>query len=627
MTILHYFVKSKFLLFFTLSVLLYGNTLKNEYGLDDNFVTRTGNLTTLGFKSIKQIFTTHYVVEEGGKNTFEYRPLVKLSFALEHQFFGVKPAVSHFINLLLYALCLLILYKLLLLLFANYPPFYVTLIVLIFAVLPTHVEVVAGLKSRDVLLCFLFSGLSFIQGFNFIRSNKIKHLILAFAFLCISFFSKLDSFSFIVLIPLISFFFYPQKKYKIILMLIVFIGGYYTFDTVMRLLIDQSLEKRPVENYENILYFKHTLLQALVIALNTLGFYTKMLLYPNNMACYYGFNTIPVIFTSFYALTGLGTLLIGVAAFIKFMRNLKHPVIIGLTIYFAGIFLYTNLVKPVPGIVGDRFLFTPSVGFAILLLYILVQVLNKKQVPLNYGTLHNSFKLVLLLFLGANLFLVIKRNTEWKDEITLYCADIKHQPNSVKLNNLCGNQILSALSGTGKAIKPAEQITYLKIAEQALQKAMLLDSNNLKTLNNLSFLYLNFYKDFERAKFYVIKAYAKDSLKHEVVYNLALCSYNLGDIPNARKYILKAFNLLPQNNNTLELMTEIYSNGANLNEAISVIEQKMQNQPFDFKLNLLLGNIYIGKHDTVKAITYLQNALTMRPNDQQLGKMIRILSK
>ena len=105
-----------------IAFLLYGNTLTNGFALDDEFVTGPENITAKGIKSIPRIFKTYHVNDESG-NTYEYRPIVKVSFAIQHQIFGQNVVVSHLVNILLYAACLLLLLRLFNLLFKEYPPF------------------------------------------------------------------------------------------------------------------------------------------------------------------------------------------------------------------------------------------------------------------------------------------------------------------------------------------------------------------------------------------------------------------------------------------------------------------------------------------------------------------------
>ena len=86
--------------------LLYGNSIKNGYAFDDNYVTvinpeKPDNpRIEKGIRGIPEIFASHYI--QSKDQSFEYRPLVLTTFAIEYQFFGSNPYVSHFINVLLY---------------------------------------------------------------------------------------------------------------------------------------------------------------------------------------------------------------------------------------------------------------------------------------------------------------------------------------------------------------------------------------------------------------------------------------------------------------------------------------------------------------------------------------------
>ena len=223
-------LQKKFLLFFLVSLLLYGNTLKNGYGIDDQFVTEN-NYTTTGLKSIKKIFTSYYA--DDGKNNYEYRPFVKVSFALEHQLFGVRPWVSHFINIILYALCLLLLYKVLLIIFYKHPSLFSLCITLVFAFLPVHSEVVASLKNRDVLLCFIFCMYIIINVDTFFRTNNYLHIVYAAILSLIGFLTKYDLLPFLAITPLVLY-----KKYKlktkvvpILIVVAVFFWWLFSFET------------------------------------------------------------------------------------------------------------------------------------------------------------------------------------------------------------------------------------------------------------------------------------------------------------------------------------------------------------------------------------------------------------
>src|SRR5580700_11178998 len=104
----NHFNRKVYLLIFGLVFLLYGNSIRNNYALDDNYVTVTtpekpnNPRIEKGISGIPKLFTTHYI--ESATQSFEYRPLVLVTFAIEYQFFGSNPHVSHFISVLLYAI-------------------------------------------------------------------------------------------------------------------------------------------------------------------------------------------------------------------------------------------------------------------------------------------------------------------------------------------------------------------------------------------------------------------------------------------------------------------------------------------------------------------------------------------
>ena len=82
---------------FAFSALLYLNTIPNKYNMDDELVTINHRLTSKGLSAITEIFTEPYYKDKLGYS-YEYRPVVLFSFAIEHQFLGESPHRSHFFN-------------------------------------------------------------------------------------------------------------------------------------------------------------------------------------------------------------------------------------------------------------------------------------------------------------------------------------------------------------------------------------------------------------------------------------------------------------------------------------------------------------------------------------------------
>src|SRR5437879_1856862 len=101
---------SKFSLTFWLGIIVavvaffvYANTLNHKYALDDYSLIIENTMTQKGIKAIPEIFKTGY---RSGYNSIDvqlYRPLSKAMFAVEWQLAPNKPALGHWINVLLFS--------------------------------------------------------------------------------------------------------------------------------------------------------------------------------------------------------------------------------------------------------------------------------------------------------------------------------------------------------------------------------------------------------------------------------------------------------------------------------------------------------------------------------------------
>lgn len=186
---------------FAFSFLLYFNSVFNDYNLDDELVTQNHRLTSKGISAIPEIFRSPYYQDNAGYK-YEYRPIVLVSFAIEHSIFGDKPLTSHLINVLLYAALCLLLFHVLKKLLYEYNPLFPFLIAMIYAAHPIHTEVVDSIKNRDEILALIFGLLALFFAESFcVRKNWIA-LILTPLFFILGILSKSTTISFVVLIPL-----------------------------------------------------------------------------------------------------------------------------------------------------------------------------------------------------------------------------------------------------------------------------------------------------------------------------------------------------------------------------------------------------------------------------------------
>lgn len=179
---------------------LYSNSLFNGYNMDDELVTRNHRLTSKGISAIPEIFTSPYYQDDMGY-AYEYRPVVLASFAIEHSLFGDNPFVSHLINLILYALCCVLLFKVLQAISVSFTPLLSFSVTLLFAAHTSHTEVVDSIKNRDEILGLIFCLYSVFVSFKAIQTRKKKILFLLPLVFTLALMNKITFLSFAVIIP------------------------------------------------------------------------------------------------------------------------------------------------------------------------------------------------------------------------------------------------------------------------------------------------------------------------------------------------------------------------------------------------------------------------------------------
>lgn len=148
---------------------LYAQTASFDYALDDNSVISSNRWVQQGFEGVIPLFETSYW--EGFFQGFAtyYRPLPMITYALEFEFFGFDPGVSHLVNVALYAGTAALVYGLLHRVLASRGAS--ILGTALFVLSPLHVEVSANIKSRDELMALALQLGVLILGVDLVRGE------------------------------------------------------------------------------------------------------------------------------------------------------------------------------------------------------------------------------------------------------------------------------------------------------------------------------------------------------------------------------------------------------------------------------------------------------------------------
>ncbi len=600
-----------------LSFILYGNTISNKYALDDEFVTYKNSVASKGFDGLKEIFTTRYTEGSNARSNYGYRPIVKATFAIEHQFFGENPHISHLINLLLYAIGCIVLYKVLVSLLANYNPLFPFLVALLFLAHPVHTEVVASLKNRDQLLSFLGCILMIKYYLKFNADGKIRNLLIMVFFFLLAYFSKADAITFIAVLPLISWFFMKHELKRVAISLgtlITFLG---LFFILVKIKLPESV--RTLDYYENPLFFTDDIAVKTATAFYSLFFYLKLLIIPHPLVNYYGFDMIPL--ADWTNLASIFTLVILAAAGCWALMNLKKKQLLSFAIlyFFCTISIYSNLAVPVVGIVAERFLFVPSLGFAIVLVYLLFRFF---KVPFNShdtslikipgGFVWTSL-VILILWSGKT----IARNPAWKDHLTLYITDIVNQERSAKAHDLLASQlVMNAMSEKDQHKRQqmiSDAVSYYK-------KAITIYPDFAAANNSLGSVYCNFYQDYQAGIPYLIKAISKDPEFKQASFNLAFALEKAG---RQHESIAEYEKLIRKDSVNFQMaytnLAQLYNKSGRLEDAIKINTTAISKFSGTDLPYISMGHLFLSKLDTTTAIGWWEKALSVSPGNKTLA--------
>jgi len=619
--------KKTLLLFFVFSFLFYGNSLKNKYALDDDYVTVTNfpikgqnyipnhPLVSKGIKAIPKIWKSRYASAE--ESSFDYRPLVIASFAIEYSVFGQNPFMSHLINILIYFFLVCIIFFTLLKLFEN-NEFKFTLAFLtsfIFLIHPAHTEVVNNLKSRDELLATLFCFTALWGSLSFFEKPKLKSLLFVLISILLGLYCKKTAILSFAIIPLALFFFRKLDLKKAIYLCVSLVVSLSIF-AILKNLANLERPIRNVYHFENPLYTTHfNLLDLVAISFQTLGFYIKFLIFPYPFRAYYGSNTINIYNPYDFSLA-IAILFIVFILWYYFKYKNKYFLFASL-LFLGAIFPFINLVTPVPGIVGERLCFLSSIGFCLLIAIIFSKYLNRIDLH-NLKNIFSKPLIYLIPIIVISFIVTVTRNSNWASGLILFENDIPLLKESAKANSLLANLYFEMINSPNKKYSN-QQLVQKSLKHYNL--SVTADSSIHTAYNNAGVVFFSYLKDYETAKHFF-----KLAIRHKPIYpqayeNLGNCFRELKEIGKATDYYIKA---IKQNNKQYTAYTSLIKMLFDAKEYKKAYEcSKIANTQFqdDSKLLTLEANCLLMMGEVKSSLSKFEEAFFVSQNIE-LAKFI-----
>ena len=448
---------------------VYVNTITHDFTLDDAIVIYDNDFTKQGIKGIPALlkydtFRGFFKVE--GKDNLvsggRYRPLTPIMFALERSI-STKPWFHHLMNVLWYAaLVWIILLFLNIILPARLQPL-AWMTTMIFALHPIHTEVIANIKGRDEIVSMALGLLA-----TYLLVKQKKHATLwSVLLIFLALLAKEMAITFIP-IAMITFYFFRKtsflntikKSWPLILGAVIYILlrtsvlGFSSFEPTMEMM------NNPFVKLSNGQYEFFSLPEKVSSIIYALGLYLKLLFFPHPLTHDYYPRQLNILSFSDWRV------LLSIVAYISLiyimLKGWQKRKIYSYAIAFflLSLILISNIIFPIGTHMGERFVFLASLGFSLLMAYIILSLFK------------NGFVRQVILISILVLFAIktITRNVVWKDDYTLFTTDVKTSSNSAKcLNAAAGSIITKCLNQNNENCNSNEIDLGISYAQEAIR--------------------------------------------------------------------------------------------------------------------------------------------------------------
>lgn len=563
-------------LILTLLILLaYANSFQNAFQYDD-FHVIIKNPSIKDPSNYYKFFLDPQIGSGIIKETSGYRPLFLASFALNYYLGGLDVFGYHLLNFILHALCSILVFFIALFFLhiaygekeLNATRYQLTAFfaALIFAVHPVQTESVTYITGRSSLMSALFFMAAFWSYTQYGLNGRVYHLFLSsFYFVC-ALLVKETAITLIIVLVLFNLFFSLGRTWKsrlfslspyFFLSVVYLMTRIYFFGTLKY----SSQPIRPF--YDNIL----TQLRAWVHYLTTLSV-------PLNLNIDYDF---PISHSFWESGVLLSFFIITLLVFMVWRISQSSRLVGFFALWFVINLLPTNSLIPLEDVVTDRWLYLPSVGFAVIMA-LAVEWIYRAKVAKRNRAWKLTFFFLCALVVELYGFATILRNFTWTSYWTLWEDAVAKSPNKARPHIALG----LALNGVGRTQEAIEEF----------KKAIQLNPKAGEAHLNLGYNYCNQGKIEEAVEAFKTALTLGPHLAPEAHNNLGIAYLQRGRIPDAIREFELSIKARPFYARPYFKLGNIYEDGGKIDLAISYMEKAAKLEPEFILVHQALGRLY-----------------------------------
>lgn len=340
-----------------------------------------------------------------------YNPLNILTFAIEHELFGMNPKMMHLTNILLHLLTTFFVFKIFRTLRLELK--FALLATAFFAFHPMRVESVSWITERkDVLYGSFFCAALYLYIRNLEQPKRIRTFWIFILFI-IGLLSKIQ----MVALPLSMLVvdYYKDRKLNLSL---IFEKWYFFAAALLYGSIGIYLlgEQGALETHENAQYG----FARIFIGSYSLITYLIKWIYPYMMSPLYPYTESLRIW---HYLSMPAALILLAGIFFAWKKDLK-PIVFGFMFFFVNIVFLLQVLGAGQGYLADRFTYIAYIGLFFITAYYLQFYLAKKPQQTLFA--FSGFGIYLLLF----AFMSYNQTKIWKNSATLWTHVLKYYKNT-----------------------------------------------------------------------------------------------------------------------------------------------------------------------------------------------------
>jgi tetratricopeptide (TPR) repeat protein len=395
------------------TLVAYSNNFTAEFVYDDYpFIVENASIRSLSNPA--RFFYDRASFSDKGAYVI-YRPLAALSFAANYAVAGYRPASYHAVNIILHAICGLLVYLFFFDLFRH--RIYALFVALLFVLHPVQTEAVSWISARGnpMFLVFLLLSLICYRRWTLHSARRPLLYSLALTFSLLSLLAKEMAVVLPVLLLILDITINrpeakEQWKQRFMAIIPFFaLSGLYVL--VRHLVLGETKQME---------YWGGSFSASALSMVKAFAYYVRLMFMPRPLMVEY---VVPISRSILQppVLISLAILLaIGILWLFSYRRL---PLIaFGISWFFASLIPVSNII-PLQAIMNERFLYLPSIGFCAILASPVLLVRREGK-----SFLYKAGILALFFICVGYAVLTYSRNRDWRNSLSLWTASVEASP-------------------------------------------------------------------------------------------------------------------------------------------------------------------------------------------------------